>query len=80
MVQLSSEGEVSKVGKARDAVVITVVLVALILAIILIAVPLRMISSGDMATRIEAAIEAPLLIGAGVAIITALLVFLSKRK
>jgi hypothetical protein len=68
------------VGKAKDAVIIIVVLVALVLAILLIAIPMRMISSNDIVTKVEGALEAPLLIGAGVAIILALLVFLGKRK
>jgi hypothetical protein len=65
---------------AKDAVVIGVVLVALVLAILLIAIPLRMISSDDIVAKVEGALEAPLLIGAGVAIILGLLVFLGKRK
>lgn len=65
---------------AKDAVVIIVVLVALVLAILLIAIPIGMISSGDIVTKVEGAFEAPLLVGAGVAIILGLLVFLGRRK
>jgi hypothetical protein len=67
-------------GQITEGLTIVVVIVALIIALASILIPLSMILSDDIMSKIEGTLAAPLLIGAGVAIFIALIGAVLERR